>query len=63
VIDIGGAVWLWPILAAPFIGRFMGALVVRVPIGAAVVLGRSACLHYGTRLSALELIPLISFSH
>jgi leader peptidase (prepilin peptidase)/N-methyltransferase len=50
-----------PILAAPFIGSFMGVLIVRLPHGEAVVFARSFCRSCGTTLSAIDMIPLISF--
>jgi leader peptidase (prepilin peptidase)/N-methyltransferase len=53
--------WLWPVLAAPFIGSFMGVLIVRLPSGAPVVFGRSACPACATRLSGWDMVPLISF--
>ncbi len=61
MIDVAGPAWLWPMVAAPFIGSFLGVLIVRLPAGQPVMLGRSACPHCGTRLSARDLIPLASF--
>ena len=58
---IDAVTWLWPILTAPFIGSFMGVLIVRLPVGAPVTLARSACPHCGARLSSRELVPLVSF--
>jgi leader peptidase (prepilin peptidase)/N-methyltransferase len=54
--------WLLPILLAPFVGSFLGVLVVRLPDGRPVALSRSACDRCGHRLGALDLIPLISFA-
>jgi leader peptidase (prepilin peptidase)/N-methyltransferase len=59
--DMNVPEWLWPLLGAPFIGSFMGVLIVRLPAGAPVVLARSACSHCGARLTWWEMIPLISF--
>ena len=53
--------WLWPILLAPFIGSFLGVLIMRLPVGATVALARSACPHCGARLGGFEMIPLVSF--
>ncbi len=39
----------------------MGVLVARLPTRASVIFGRSACPHCGTRLSAWDLVPLVSF--
>jgi leader peptidase (prepilin peptidase)/N-methyltransferase len=61
VNDVVLPAWLWPVLAAPFIGSFMGVLIQRLPIGAPVVFSRSACPHCDARLSWWELLPLASF--
>ena len=53
---------LLPIVAAPFIGSFLGVLIRRLPDGRPVVLARSACEGCGATLSALEMVPLASFS-
>jgi leader peptidase (prepilin peptidase)/N-methyltransferase len=60
VIDWFGSASLWPLLAAPFIGSFLGVLIIRLPSRAPVALARSACAHCGTRLGALDLVPLVS---
>jgi leader peptidase (prepilin peptidase)/N-methyltransferase len=53
--------WLLPVLAAPFVGSFLGVLIARLPTGAPVILGRSACPHCGVRLNTLDLVPLLGF--
>lgn len=53
--------WLWPLLAAPFVGSFIGVLIRRLPERRPVVLGRSECERCGARLGALDLVPLLSF--
>lgn len=53
--------WLWPVLASPFIGSFLGVLVKRVPEGRPVVAGRSACDECGHKLEPLDLIPIASW--
>jgi leader peptidase (prepilin peptidase)/N-methyltransferase len=53
--------WLLPILAAPFIGSFLGVLIRRLPEGRPVVLARSACEACGTPLGARDLVPLGSY--
>ena len=53
--------WLWPILASPFIGSFLGVLVMRLPEGRQVTAGRSACDHCGHRLGPLDLVPIVSW--
>jgi leader peptidase (prepilin peptidase) / N-methyltransferase len=62
VIDWFGSAWSWPLLAAPFIGSFLGVLIIRLPSRAPVALARSMCAHCGTRLGALDLVPLVSFA-
>jgi leader peptidase (prepilin peptidase)/N-methyltransferase len=54
--------WLWPLLAAPFAGSFLGVLIRRLPARRPVVLGRSECDRCGARLAALDLVPLLSFA-
>jgi leader peptidase (prepilin peptidase)/N-methyltransferase len=61
VPDQIGLAWLWPLLAAPFIGSFLGVLIARLPTGAPVAMARSACPHCGISLGAIDLVPLISF--
>ena len=53
--------WLFPVLAAPFIGSFLGVVAVRLPAGRGVVLGRSACPHCGHRLGVRDLVPVLSW--
>lgn len=53
--------WLWPVLAAPFIGSFLGVLVARLPRGAPVAAGRSACDHCGHPLHFADLVPVASW--
>jgi leader peptidase (prepilin peptidase)/N-methyltransferase len=53
--------WLFPLVAAPFVGSFLGVLIRRLPVGADVVLGRSQCEHCGRRLGPAELVPIASF--
>lgn len=53
--------WIWAIIAAPFVGSFLGVLVQRLPAGLPVVWARSACPHCGRQLSAVDLAPLASW--
>ncbi|MDH3230467.1 MAG: A24 family peptidase [Alphaproteobacteria bacterium] len=53
--------WIWPVIAAPFVGSFLGVLVLRLPAGKPVGLARSACPHCGATLGAAELVPLASW--
>lgn len=51
-----------PLLAAPFIGSFLGVLIRRLPLGAPVALARSACEGCGAVLRPVELVPLASYA-
>jgi leader peptidase (prepilin peptidase) / N-methyltransferase len=53
---------LLPLLVAPFVGSFLGVLILRLPAGAPVVFARSACNRCGSRLDALDLVPLASYA-
>jgi leader peptidase (prepilin peptidase)/N-methyltransferase len=56
----GGVFWLPPVLLAPFIGSFLGVLILRLPDGRPVMLARSACDRCGHTLAVRDLIPLLS---
>jgi leader peptidase (prepilin peptidase)/N-methyltransferase len=49
------------LMAAPFVGSFLGVLALRLPEGRSVVAGRSACRACGKVLGPLELVPLVSW--
>jgi leader peptidase (prepilin peptidase)/N-methyltransferase len=53
--------WAWPLVAAPFLGSFMGVLIARLPAGRGVVAGRSCCEACGHALGPAELMPIASF--
>jgi len=53
--------WLPPLIAAPFIGSFLGLLVVRLPAAEPVMFSRSGCRHCGGRLQARDLVPILSW--
>jgi leader peptidase (prepilin peptidase)/N-methyltransferase len=54
--------WLPPVVVAPFIGSFLGTLILRLPQGRPVAWARSACDHCGHTLGPLEMIPLVSYA-
>ncbi len=54
--------WIWPLVAAPAIGSFLGVLAVRLPRGESFALSRSACRQCGHALSFRDLIPLLSWA-
>lgn len=49
------------ILAAPFIGSFLGVLIVRLPVGDNPCLGRSRCPSCGHTLGVPDLVPIVSW--
>ena len=51
-----------PVVLAPFIGSFLGVLVLRLPEGRPVAIARSACDHCRHPLAARDLIPLVSYA-
>ena len=55
------ATWLWPVLAAPFVGSFLGVVIRRLPEGRDLVLTRSACESCGRALAPWDLVPLASW--
>jgi len=57
---IGAAGWAL-VLLSPLAGSFVGVLVRRLPDGAVIVSGRSACEACGTVLQARDLVPLASW--
>jgi leader peptidase (prepilin peptidase)/N-methyltransferase len=50
-----------PVIAAPFIGSFLGVLIRRLPADHPIVFARSACESCSHRLTPAELIPVVSF--
>jgi leader peptidase (prepilin peptidase)/N-methyltransferase len=55
------APWIWPILAAPFIGSFLGVVVTRAESPRSILWRPSACPACSHRLGLLDLIPIISW--
>ena len=54
--------WVWPLLAAPFVGSLLGVLIRRLPAGQPVALARSCCEGCGVVLEARDLVPLLSYA-
>jgi leader peptidase (prepilin peptidase)/N-methyltransferase len=52
--------WL-PLVFAPFVGSFLGTLVLRLPAGERVIAGRSRCDYCGRVLGPWELVPIASW--
>jgi leader peptidase (prepilin peptidase) / N-methyltransferase len=53
--------WLFPVLAAPLIGSFLGVVAARFPNHLSALFGRSACPQCGHRLAAGDLVPILSW--
>ncbi len=53
--------WLFLVLAAPCVGSFLGVVAVRLPTGAPILRGRSACPHCGQVLGPRDLVPLLGW--
>ena len=52
--------WVWPVIAAPFVGSFLGVVVLRARLPQSILIGRSACDSCGQRLGPADLVPLAS---
>lgn len=52
---------LLPLILAPFIGSFLGVLILRLPADRPFAWTRSACDTCGTRLAARDMVPLVSY--
>ena len=50
------------LLAAPFVGSFLGVLIKRLPAGRPVAIGRSACDNCRRTLGWRDLVPLVSWA-
>ncbi|MDH5558944.1 MAG: A24 family peptidase [Alphaproteobacteria bacterium] len=59
--EIFGNAWVWAVIAAPFVGSFLGVLILRLPAGLPVAWARSACPHCGRELAPIDLAPLASW--
>jgi leader peptidase (prepilin peptidase) / N-methyltransferase len=49
------------LLAAPFVGSFLGVVMDRLPAGRPIALGRSRCDACGATLGARDLLPVVSW--
>jgi len=59
-VATGAAMWS-ALLAAPFVGSFLGVMVRRLPEGLPITWSRSRCDWCGAALSASDLVPLYSW--
>jgi leader peptidase (prepilin peptidase) / N-methyltransferase len=55
------APWIWPVLAAPFVGSFLGVIVTRAASPRSILWGRSACPDCGRGLAPRDLVPVVSW--
>jgi leader peptidase (prepilin peptidase) / N-methyltransferase len=60
IADADAAAW-GAVLAAPFIGSFLGVVVRRLPDGRPIARARSRCEDCGTTLAVRDLVPLFSW--
>jgi leader peptidase (prepilin peptidase)/N-methyltransferase len=58
--DAGPLAWA-AVLAAPFVGSFLGVVVRRLPEGAVIAWSRSCCESCGAVLRPCDLLPLVSW--
>ncbi|MFM9862887.1 MAG: prepilin peptidase [Micropepsaceae bacterium] len=61
-MTLGPPEWLLAFVAGPFVGSFLSVLAVRLPKGEDVVVSSSRCRACGTELSALQIVPIISWA-
>ena len=52
---------LLPVIAAPFVGSFLGVLIARLPAGLPVALARSRCETCQRVLGPFDMVPLLSY--
>jgi leader peptidase (prepilin peptidase)/N-methyltransferase len=52
---------IFALLAAPFVGSFLGVVIERLPAGRPLVLARSRCDQCGAVLGVRDMIPLLSW--
>lgn len=53
--------WVWPLLAAPFAGSFLGVVIRRLPRGSLLVPARSCCEACGAAIALRDMVPLLGF--
>ncbi len=58
--DVPAAWWVL-LVAAPFVGSFLGVIVQRLPDGSPIAWTRSRCDRCGVPLKARDLVPIVSW--
>jgi leader peptidase (prepilin peptidase)/N-methyltransferase len=53
---------LLPVIAAPFIGSFLGVLIARLPVGRPVAMARSCCETCERVLGPFDMVPILSYA-
>lgn len=53
--------WIVPVLVAPFVGSFLGVVVMRSGTPEKILVGRSICVLCGTALEVRDLVPIGSW--
>ena len=53
---------LLPVIAAPFVGSFLGVLIARLPAGRPVVMDRSRCETCERVLGPIDMVPILSYA-
>lgn len=54
--------WIWPVVASPFIGSFLGVLITRARAPRTILWTRSVCDACGHTLGPADLVPLASWA-
>ena len=54
--------WIWPLVASPFIGSFLGVLITRATAPRTILWTRSVCDACGHTLGPVDLVPLASWA-
>ncbi len=60
IAEAGATEWSL-LLISPFIGSFLGLVIVRLPLGSPIARGRSRCDACGAPLRARDLVPVLSW--
>jgi leader peptidase (prepilin peptidase) / N-methyltransferase len=53
---------LLPVIAAPFVGSFLGVLIARLPVGRPVAMARSRCETCQRALGPIDMVPILSYA-
>lgn len=59
--DLRSPTFLCLLILSPFVGSFLGVVIMRLPEGKPIVISRSGCPSCGAQLRAVDIIPLLSW--